>query len=234
MSSPIEISCYCPVRAVVETDVMRKPSTLLVAGGLLAARRTSRPDSRTSRRSMLTMSTGILTALLLAAGINPKVAQAEPFQQREDIRLGTHFLVNRDRLDEGLPRLENVFDNPETFEYQHYANERARAQSDLSKGLDHGNRDGFSAIQRMMIERGGLPAAEAKKWFENLARISFAAAIRAKIDPETISAKTFHYALMRSDGHRSNILNPKFDQMGVGVWFTGDAWVLAQIFHHQV
>lgn len=218
MRFPIEISCYSPVDG----------------GGLLAARGAGRLYPQTSRRLTMGMGAGIIATFLLAAGVNPRIARAEPFQQREDIRSGTHFLVNRDRLAEDLPPLANVFDNPETFQYQHFANNRAMAQSDLSKALDHGNRDGFSAIQRMMIERAGLPETEAKKWYENLARISLGAAIRANIDPETISAETFHRSLMRSSAHRSNILHPRFDQMGVGVWFTGDAWILAQIFHHQV
>ena len=60
---------------------------------------------------------------------------------------------------------------------------------------------------------------------ENLCTVEFG--------PQTVDAKTFVDALMDSPTHRENILRPEFTGIGIGVYYYGGAYYVAQLFVHD-
>ncbi len=118
-------------------------------------------------------------------------------------------LTNGARKSEGLAGLER---DPRLD-----AVAQARAQDLLVKGyFDHFAPDGSSAFSELAA-RGityGLSG-------ENLARNTFPA-------EETVSVA--FEALMKSPGHRANILEPRFTRIGIAALQAGRTWLFVTVF----
>jgi uncharacterized protein YkwD len=125
-------------------------------------------------------------------------AQAVPLPQAGEIEQGLFQALNRERVSRGLPALRRSAALDEIAR----THSRDQAGSGL---LDHESSAGRSYSDRLAAA-GILFAANG----ENVARGD-------SFDPELI-----HAALMKSGGHRDNILNPDFDEVGLGIVLRSD------------
>lgn len=116
----------------------------------------------------------------------------------EEIENELFNLINRERAKRGIPLLEV------SGSIVHLAWRHSQEMADRSQ-ITHTSHDGKTFAQR--LQEAGLYFKETG---ENVA-------FSQSFLPEAI-----HNSFMRSDGHRGNILNPRFDKVGIGVFHRAD------------
>lgn len=120
-------------------------------------------------------------------------SQTAALPPSEEIEQGLFKALNRERESRGLPALRR------SAALDEVARQHSRDQA--ASGLLEHDLSGARSYSDRLIEAGIRFAANG----ENVARGD-------SFDPELI-----HAALMKSDGHRDNILNPAFDEVGLGI-----------------
>ncbi len=144
--------------------------------------------------------------LLAAWGARPAILPAREDQtprqiaampSAEEIERNLLLAVNRERVTRNLPVLRS---SPELVRL---ARKQSADMAELSV-LSHSSASGKSFTERL---------AEAAVTFaangENVARAN------------TFDADLIHRSLMESPGHRENILDPEFDEVGIGIFQAG-------------
>ena len=168
------------------------------------------------RSTLIRKSPGLAIVLALGALLVPAGAQARPAASLaqsgcantslkptranlEVVRDAVLCLHNRERTSHGLPRLK---ENPKLRR----AAERHSSNMVGSRFFDHTSPGGSTMVDR--IRRTGY-TARANSWAlgENIAWGSGALATAAQI----------HRSWMNSSGHRSNILQRRFREIGIGI-----------------
>ena len=119
------------------------------------------------------------------------------------------WYMNQARIEAGLPAME--FDGT----LAEVAGVRA---DDLAERdyFSHYGPDGSSAFSELSARAVGYALTG-----ENLARNNY---------PDSESLKVAFEALMNSEGHRANILEPRFTKVGVSVLLDGDLWIYVAVF----
>ena len=129
--------------------------------------------------------------------------------------LGDEFLtlVNRERTEAGLPALARTADVNEVAV--------ARALDMASNGyFAHVNAAGIGAEQ-LLDERGVVRGLLGENIARTLASSSYA--------PDHVM-KLLHDALMASEHHRENVLDPRFRKVGIGIADVDGRYYVAQVF----
>jgi hypothetical protein len=118
--------------------------------------------------------------------------------ETEEIEQELHDLINRERAKQGITLLQI---SKSLIPIARSHSQDMAAQSELT----HNSRDGKTYSQR--LQEAGLFF---KGTGENIA-------FSQSLLPEAI-----HNSFMRSKGHRENILDPRFDTIGIGVFYNKD------------
>jgi uncharacterized protein YkwD len=155
----------------------------------------------------LSLGLGILTAALAPA--TPASSEALASAAPESLKIDFAVLINNERTAAGLAPLTLADDRTMVAQ--------ARAL-DMANGnyFAHVNGSGIGPIElfsQFQIQYGILG--------ENIARCDY---------PSNQALAVVHAALMASESHRANVLNPRFHQVGIGVAVVGAMYYFSVIF----
>lgn len=173
------------------------------------AGRTAELHRYRSFRLLLVLVALELTAAAATVAPTPPVASASPAVPAPDrFAVDLLTLMNEERAAAGLPSLTRAADADWVA--------TARALDMASAGyLEHFNPAGVGA-QRLLDESG----VAYRLLGENIGRSSY--------PPETV-VRVVHAALMASESHRANVLEPRFGRVGIGVVTTGAMYYFAVV-----
>lgn len=153
--------------------------------------------------------TFLLLGLWLALAVGAETG-ADPGTLELDKQL--FELCNRERARENLPPYKPV------ERLAHCAREHSREMAEL-KYFSHTSPTEGRKTKRDRVTAVGL---EPRLIAENIY-------MARGCKPQDAVAKAMA-AWMKSPGHRANILNPEYTQLGVGMWVSGDEIHITQVF----
>lgn len=184
--------------------LLTSPATL-VAAAVATPTPAESPGAVQSAEVAYAESAPLAVGALPAATVRPAVGLTS-----ENAKSGELIdLMNGARLQQGLPALERDPDLDDVA--------LARAENLVENGyFDHYSADGESAFSELAAR--GIRYRLAG---ENLARNNYA-------DGQTVQAA--FDALMASEGHRANILEPRFSSVGEAAVLSGHMWIYVTVF----